>query len=110
MVRGSKVAVEIIADTVPFIEGALEFAAGNVIPGGTLSNMKYVDNFVKWSSNISQIQKIILCDAQTSGGLLVSVPEESAQIILKQLYKVGIQKAEIIGKIINKDSQFIKVT
>jgi len=110
MVRGSKVAVEIKADTVPFIEGALEFAAGNVIPGGTLSNMKYVDNFVKWSSNISQIQKIILCDAQTSGGLLVSVPEESAQIILKQLYKVGIQKAEIIGKIINKDSQFIKVT
>ncbi|HHI88044.1 MAG TPA: selenide, water dikinase SelD [Candidatus Cloacimonetes bacterium] len=110
MVQGSKVAVEIKADNVPILKGALEFAAGNVIPGGTLSNMKFVEDIVKWSSNISQIQKVLLCDAQTSGGLLVAVPEESAQIVLMQLHKVGIQKAEIIGKVIKTDSQHIYVT
>ncbi len=110
MVQGSKVAVEIKADNVPILDGALEFAAGNVIPGGTLSNMKFVEDIVEWSSNISQIQKIILCDAQTSGGLLAAVPEKESQKVLKSLHDSGITHACMIGKVIGSGSELIKVT
>lgn len=109
MVQGSKVTVEIKADNVPILDGALEFAAGNVIPGGTLSNMKYVEDIVEWNSNISQIQKVLLCDAQTSGGLLVAIPKRESQKVLKALHGSGVTRACMIGKVISGDSQLIKV-
>ncbi len=109
MVQGSKVVVEIKADNVPILEGALEFAAGNVIPSGTLSNMMFVEDIVEWNSNISQIQKVLLCDAQTSGGLLVAIPEESAQKVIDNLHQAGVDTAAIIGKVIQTDSLYINV-
>lgn len=100
MVLGSNTAVEIIAEKVPVLEGVFELAAGNVIPGGTLSNMKFVEDVVLWSPQLSQVQKIVLCDAQTSGGLLAAVPGNKAQDIVQTLHDTGIIKAQIVGKVV----------
>ena len=101
MTNASKVDVEIFADNIEFLPGAVEFAAGNVIPGGTLANLKFVEPFVDWSSSISYIQKILLSDAQTSGGLLVSIPENECTELINQFKKKGIKGFSKIGKVIS---------
>lgn len=101
MISGSDSAVEIFAEKIPVLDGVFELAAGNVIPGGTLSNMKFVEDVVQWGPSLAKVQKIILCDAQTSGGLLAAVPENKAQEIVRALHDAGIAQAQIIGKVID---------
>ena len=109
MVQGSNVAVELHAENVPVLDGVYELAAGNVIPGGTLSNMKYVETSVEWSPKLSKVQKIVLCDAQTSGGLLAAVPGKEAREIVRELHDAGIVHAQIIGKVIGGSKPIIRV-
>jgi selenide,water dikinase len=98
MTKGSGINAEIYADKIPIIREAREFASANIVPGGTLNNLEYVADFVTWSDQISQIDKIICCDAQTSGGLLISIPAEFAEKLIQLLHNKGIRDAGIIGK------------
>ncbi|MFC1475530.1 selenide, water dikinase SelD [Candidatus Zixiibacteriota bacterium] len=99
MVEGSKVDATIYADSVPFIKEAVEFAAGGIVPGGTLDNMQYVSDLVKWDDKISKTVRTLLCDAQTSGGLLISLPAEHKDELLAGLHSASITDAVNIGKI-----------
>jgi selenium donor protein len=102
MTTSSHVDVQIFKDQIPVIKGVRELAANNIIPGGTLNNMDYVSDVVIWSDGISRIEQIIFCDAQTSGGLLISVPESFADALLKELITNGITDAAMVGKVVNK--------
>ena len=99
MARGSGVNVEISADSVPVLEAAKEFITANVIPGGTLNNMEYVADVVTWSPEISRTLRTLLCDAQTSGGLLISVPAEHSEKATETLLAKGVKAAKIIGQV-----------
>ncbi|MCK4358675.1 MAG: selenide, water dikinase SelD [Candidatus Cloacimonetes bacterium] len=101
MTKASDVDVEIFADNVKLLNGAAEFATGNIIPGGTLSNLKFVEPIVEWSSSISYVQKVLLSDAQTSGGLLVSIPEDECKELMDKFQKKGIQGFSKIGRVIS---------
>jgi len=94
---GSKMNAVIFCHQVPVIQEAFQFIAANVVPGGSLNNLDYVGKYVNWSDTISQSEKIILCDAQTSGGLLISLPAEYKEDILKELHSANIMEAAIIG-------------
>ena len=102
MTVASKVDVELYPDKIPVIEGTRELAAHNIIPGGTQNNMDFVSDVVDWSSEISQTLKIILSDAQTSGGLLISLPAENKDELLGMLKNGGIEHASYIGKVIKR--------
>ncbi len=102
MTEGSKVDAEIIFDTLPWIEPAPELAANNVIPGGTVNNMDFVKEVVIWDEDLSFSDKALFCDAQTSGGLLISVPHQFSESLKKALIDNGVQNAAIIGKIVSK--------
>ncbi len=86
--------VDIIADQVPALDGVLELIAANVVPGGTLANLRHVSGMIEW--NLARPLQLLLCDAQTSGGLLASVPKEMAAEILAKLKAKGLTAA-IIG-------------
>ena len=96
-------------DDVPSMKEAWEFATGNVVPGGTLNNMEYVADSVEWSENISRTAQIILCDAQTSGGLLISVPSKYTDDLLRKLRKKGVNDAACIGGFTQKGEGKIAV-
>ena len=64
-----------------------------------MRNLEAKDARVNWSSNISQNDKILLSDAQTSGGLLISVGEKNTQPLLNLLKSKGIDDAVVIGQI-----------
>jgi len=100
MTRASQVDAELYANRIPLLSRVREFAAANVIPGGTLNNMKHVEKDTTWNPGISRLDRAILSDAQTSGGLLISLPEKDSRNLLKDLHQKGIKEAAIIGKMI----------
>lgn len=109
MSQASKVDAMIYLDAVPSIDEAWEFATGNIVPGGTLSNMDYVKDIVDWDEKISPTAKLILCDAQTSGGLLISIPSKYADDLLRKLQDNGVPDAAHIGNFTRKGTGRIVV-
>lgn len=98
--QASKVDAEIFCNKVPVIRETWDFATSNIIPGGSKNNLTYFSKYVKWDNQISDIEKIILSDAQTSGGLLFSVPNNEKVQILNHLKNAGINNAAHIGNVI----------
>jgi selenide,water dikinase len=67
----------------------------DVVPGGTRRNLTAVEAFVDWSERLSQHQRLVLADAQTSGGLLMAVAPDGANALLKDLRMRGVNAATI---------------
>jgi selenide,water dikinase len=99
MVLGSKVSAEVFNGKVPVLPGVTELLAGNIIPGGTRNNLDYVSDIVEWDPGISEQEKLILSDAQTSGGLMISLPGNLAEQMIRDLHANSISEAAIIGKV-----------
>ena len=98
MVNGSQIAAELFLHKIPIIEGVMELVTGNVIPGGTKSNLEFIQDITEWDPSISDTEKFILADAQTSGGLLISVPAEVSEPLLNELHTNGVMEAAVIGR------------
>ena len=99
MVKGSGVAAEISLSAVPTLPGARELLAQGVAPGGTHRNVSSVADAVTWDAALSDADRLLLCDAQTSGGLLISVPAERAEALAAALREEGAPCAAIVGYI-----------
>ncbi|MDD4149640.1 MAG: selenide, water dikinase SelD [Bacteroidales bacterium] len=89
--------VEIFSDTVPFFPETEAMATAGIIPGGSANNLSYFSKHVVWEKPLSEISKIMLCDAQTSGGLLFTVPQSEKDNVIDSLQKAGIVNAKHVG-------------
>lgn len=76
MAEASGVSLCFNFNTVPFLDGARNYAEDGLFPGGTVSNMRAHRDHVAFGPSISEEESLLLFDAQTSGGLLLAVPEE----------------------------------
>jgi selenide,water dikinase len=76
MADASAVKLQIKFDQVPFISGAHKYAGMWTFPGGSIDNRVYYGPRVSFDGKISEMEQMLLFDAQTSGGLLLAVPEE----------------------------------
>jgi selenide,water dikinase len=108
MVRGSKVTAEVELGQVPALPGARELLERGVAPGGTHRNLQSVADAVEWSSDLSENDQLLLCDAQTSGGLLISVPENKKEELLAELKAQGVPGPAVIGKVTEASDGRIK--
>lgn len=102
MSRGSGVDVRVDPAAVPVLAEAWDLAAAGVIPGGTRDNEAWVADVVCWDDAITPVQRAVLCDAQTSGGLLIAVAPDpggdpAQHPLLAALHAAGIVEARIIG-------------
>ena len=81
-------------------------AAGGVGPGGggglrgTRNNLRYLEPLVAWDEGIGERERLILCDAQTSGGLLMAVPPAVREPLLADLARAGAPAAEV-GEVVD---------
>jgi selenide,water dikinase len=91
------------------MSGAREHAMGGIIPGGTEANFRYLENTVRWASGIARTVKVLLCDAQTSGGLLASVDSDKAEEIARKMQDESGMCASVIGRVIGKGTGRISV-
>jgi selenium donor protein len=109
MAAASKLDVEIDAEAVPILDAVREFAASDVVPGGTVDNLDHVSPFVDWSSGVSRVDKLILADAQTSGGLLIAISPDLTETLLEALDARGVRHARKVGRFLGAGSGRIRV-
>jgi cysteine desulfurase NifS/selenium donor protein len=108
MMRGSGTTAEIEAGKVPLLPDVVGLAASGVAPGGSLSNMEHTSPHVQYDG-ISEVSKLVLNDAQTSGGLLISVADRKAEKLVRLLKAAGIDAVTVIGRVIDRGEFSISV-
>ena len=99
MVRASGVGATVEYSKVPLLPGAWELLEEGIAPGGTHRNLDSVANSVKWHRSLTEQQQIMLCDAQTSGGLLISVSQAKLPDLLSRLDAEGVATCAVVGTI-----------
>jgi selenide,water dikinase len=92
--EGSGAAARIRAADVPLLPGTLELAERGVVPSGTHSNRSFVAPHLDWGE-LPKAEQLVLADAQTSGGLLLSVPADRASEMAAALAARGADGWEV---------------
>jgi selenide,water dikinase len=110
MTQASGVGAKVNLESVPVLPEAWDLARREIIPEGTHNNFRYLTDYVHWEHTISHDTQMVLCDAQTSGGLLIAVSPENANRLMKVLQQKGVENARIIGEIIPEMAGIIRVT
>jgi selenide,water dikinase len=83
-------------------------AEAGEVPGGTRSNERFLTSRVRWPAGLSAARQTLLCDAQTSGGLLLAVPEGDVDRLLAGLQGKNVPGA-VIGELIEGEPGSILV-
>jgi len=109
MIQGTGKGIIIHASKVPVFPGALKFAETGLVPGGTYRNRDFRIHQVDVDPGVSPYLLDILFDPQTSGGLLIAVPEEKAEKMVRRLKERGIEEAATIGEVVNDPRERIAV-
>jgi len=104
MLTKSNLGAELWIDDIPVIEGLDKYIYMGMIPGGTRKNQEIYSCSVEKKPDITSEQEIILHDAQTSGGLLLSIKPEQAEKAKELLFQQGFTSSQIIGKVIKVPS------
>jgi selenide,water dikinase len=99
MAAGSGVTIRIRSTAVPLLAGAYTLVDMGCIPGASFRNLRYVDPHVLFRDGVDYNLKMLLVDAQTSGGLLLSCPPGQASAIVRELQDCGYPSAAVIGEI-----------
>lgn len=100
MIKPRALRARIYYHRIPLLPDVLELAIAGFIPGGTKNNYNFISEIVRWKSSLSEVQRLILCDAQTSGGLLMAISPESAGEYIHRLKSASSQESWIIGEIL----------
>lgn len=99
MIDGTEVGMTLTASDIPFLSEALEYAQMGLIPAGAYRNREFRSKMVDFQEGISEESRVILFDPQTSGGLLIALPEDQAGTLLGRLHGEGVVEASIVGEI-----------
>jgi selenide,water dikinase len=108
MALASSVTCEIISEKVPLMHGALEYVRQGMLTGGGKTNRSFVEEDISLQTGVDESHQHLLYDPQTSGGLLISVPEAAGRNLLQDLRKTY-PDSSIIGKIKNKGRKALVV-
>jgi len=109
LLAASGVSARISSQAVPILPGAMELARIQQFPGGSLRNMEDVKADVTFPKGMPEVHRLLLADAQTSGGLLMAVPSEALEELLGHLKRTT-PAAAVIGKIVEGPPGRIQVT
>ena len=99
MLRASGVGAELSAADVPVLAGARAMIAKGAVPGGTKRNLESLRDAVRFADTVSEADRTLLGDAQTSGGLLMAVAAERVDRLREALAREGTPAAAVIGRV-----------
>jgi selenide,water dikinase len=99
MAAASGVGIQFILENIPFVSGALKYAQLRTFPGGASDNRDYFGPRVHFTEDIPDEKQMLLFDPQTSGGLLMAVPQSKQEAFLKRAEEINLP-AWAVGKAI----------
>jgi selenide, water dikinase len=108
MAKGSGAGIRLHRSQVPVLPRVRELAEQGFVPGGTKNNFNHVKDDVTFPDSMDQTDRWILCDAVTSGGLLISVEPGQAERLLQELKNAGVD-AHLIGEVTSENAGHIVV-
>ena len=100
MARGSGMDIRIYTKAVPVLAPAREYVRMGIVPGGTRSNLRYLKPYVEFTEDIDEETRLLLADAITSGGLLISVPADKADRLVAGLQARQTMAAAVVGCVV----------
>jgi selenide, water dikinase len=109
MAKAGKVGIKIYADDVPIIPEALSFASMGILPEGSHRNRNFCSRHLHVSPKVDPLRIDLFTDAQTSGGLLISVPAAKAARLLMKLSENQVPVAKIIGEVFSSPQAIIEI-
>ncbi len=107
MAEPSDVTFRIAMDRIPVMDEALAMYQKGVTTGVNLSNRTQVYGKVRFERDLPTKRKEIIYDPQTSGGLLVAVPQAQTEEVLRALHATGVTAAVEIGEVVARDGEFL---
>jgi selenium donor protein len=108
MAAGSAVDVELWADAVPVLPGTVRLIEQGEVPGGTRANAAHAAGFTSFASGVPETTRLVLADAQTSGGLLAAVPASAVAALLETPAEEGLAPL-VIGSVTGAGTGRIRV-
>jgi selenide,water dikinase len=102
MAQGSGVSMRIDSAKVPVMDKVLELIEMGCIPGAAFRNLEFAEKDIQFDPALDYNHKMLVADAQTSGGMLISVPKEKASQMLTDLVNAGFPFAAVIGTVSEK--------
>jgi selenide,water dikinase len=109
MAGAAGVSIRIAASSVPTFSGTEERVAEGLVPGGTKNNLQFVEDSTRFAEEVSEAQRLILADAQTSGGLVIAVAPEDEDRLIDELGERGVAHRVSIGEVIDGPDGTIEV-
>ena len=103
--EASNISSNIYFDQIELLPGVRELAESGIMPGGTKRNLDFVKDFVLFKSTLTQVDQFMIADAQTSGGLLISISKSDAKTFLN-IFK---NSAAVIGEISHRNNKLISI-
>lgn len=108
MAEGSDVTIALDSNRIPVLKGAVELARMGLVPEGTYANERFIGDKVIFGDSVKRELKDMLFDPQTSGGLLISLPKEKADDLLREL-EGNPNEFALIGEVLEKQDVSIIV-
>jgi len=109
LAAASGLAARVLAGRVPLLGFARELAAEGLVPGGSKRNRAYVEPRTRWHADVAEVDRALLCDAQTSGGLLIAVPPDSLDALTSDLARSGAAAAAVVGELVEGEPGSLRV-
>ena len=109
ILEGSKISAKLNFNEIPILEGSLTLSKKEFWSTGTKNNKRILDKNINWDKTISDNEKMILFDSQTSGGLLLSVEKSKSKKLIDEINSIETFFAKKIGETIEKPNQQILV-
>jgi selenide,water dikinase len=109
MAQAGSVTLEIHSAEVPVLAGAYELAVNGCLPGAAFRNLEFVEKDCVFEKEVDYSMKMLCLDAQTSGGLLLCIPEVRADEIKMALIDKGYLRTEIVGRVVEKREKSVVV-
>ena len=103
MADGAGLGLELDVAALPLMAGALDTLQMGIAPGATRRNLEHVEGRVEWGSTVTDIDRQIVADPQTSGGLLFAVSPEKASDLMQAMSANGTLSAAIVGRLTSND-------
>jgi selenide,water dikinase len=109
LAQGSNVQIDLIYENLPFYANALMMYRKGETTGSNKANQKMAAGLWEMTTNKSAEEQALLFDPQTSGGLLLAVPDFQAADLIAALKKEGVETAVRVGEVVVSDKPYIRV-